>query len=79
MPLDGEYFTPWQKSHPEFRNAAIYDPDEWPAAMLVETQGTPTFFSFVDGELKHSVLGWPPQDPKARIIEPLREFGLLQR
>jgi thiol-disulfide isomerase/thioredoxin len=77
-PLDAPSFAAWSNAHPEFRTAAIFDPDEWPPSVSADTQGTPTFFFFVDGQLKHSVFGWAPQGAKERIEEPLRAVGLLQ-
>jgi hypothetical protein len=78
MPLEDHYFRAWSNAHPEFRTAAIYDPDEWPTAMSVEVQATPTFFFFVDGKLQERVLGWPPNNGKIRLVEPLRNAGLIK-
>jgi hypothetical protein len=77
-PLDDQYFRAWSNAHPEFRTTAIYDPDEWPAAISVELQATPTFFFLVDGKLKKRVLGWPSHNGKTRIVDPLRNIGLLK-
>lgn len=67
--LNVDQLLGWEKKHPAFNMAYMYDQHEWP---MLDEWGTPIFYFLKDDKVVSKVVGWPPEGRKAQILESLK-------
>lgn len=65
----------WNQTHPEFPMSITYFRKEWPS---IDYWGTPSFYFFKDGALQTTVIGWPREGNKEKLLEALQQIGLFK-
>lgn len=73
--LDVPAVAHWNRQYPAEQLALVVNKQDWPE---VSSWATPTFYFFLDGELKHTVIGWDDLS-KAKLLRSAREIGLHTR
>lgn len=77
--FDWALFEQWNRAHPDAATTVADHQDVWQAAWPAMTRwSTPTFYVFVDGQLRTMVRGWWKTQQKAELTAALRDAGALR-
>lgn len=61
---DFSVIAAWNREHPGFEMASVYDPNQWHGFDFRET---PLFFFLVNGKIQQVVTGWPGDEQASRL------------
>jgi thioredoxin-related protein len=71
--LNLSVFKKWNSEHPDMSMSIVHLQSEWPE---LEKWSTPIFYFYKDGALKSTLVGWPKEGNKEKLMQELKKVGI---